>query len=107
MSISLFPDRLPDTRGLIRRAHEVKKRTVLVNSFFEKAYLAIRAEVWNLPRDVRNQIPPFNSIFDLSERHAASKVQRVEVSSALLVIAEIANFIGYLHLTFNHDCKHC
>lgn len=96
MSVSLFPDQLPDTRGLIRRAHEAKKRTVLVKSFFEKAYSALRAEVWNLPRDIRNQIPPFNSINDLSERHAASKIQRVEVSSALLVIAEIANFIGYV-----------
>lgn len=101
MSISLFPDQLPDTRGLIRRAHEARRRTVLVKSFLEKAYSAIRAEVWNLPRDIRNQIPPFNSIFDLSERHAASKVQRVEVSSALLVIAEVANFIGYLHPTFD------
>ncbi|KAF1976212.1 putative polyketide synthase [Bimuria novae-zelandiae CBS 107.79] len=95
MSVSLFPDQLPDTRGLIRRAQEAKKRTVLVKSFLEKAYSALRAEVWNLPRDVRNQIPPFNSVYDLSERHAASKIQRVEVSSALLVIAELANFIGH------------
>jgi hypothetical protein len=98
MSVSLFPDQLPDTRGLIRRTHEAKKRTVLVKSFLEKAYSALRDEVWNLPRDVRNQIPPFNSVYDLSERHADSKVQRVEVSSALLVVAELANFIGYIHL---------
>jgi len=97
MSVSLFPDQLPDTRGLIRRVHEAKKRTVLVKSFLEKAYTALRTEVWNLPRDVRTQIPPFNSVYDLSERHSASKIQRVEVSSALLVIAELANFIGYVH----------
>ncbi|KAL1594334.1 Type I Iterative PKS [Paraconiothyrium brasiliense] len=95
MSVSLFPDQLPDTRGLIRRAHEAKKRTVLVKSFLEKAYSALRAEVWDLPRDARDQIPPFNSVYDLSERHAASKIQRVEVSSALLVIAELVNFIGH------------
>ncbi|KAJ4291933.1 hypothetical protein N0V90_009831 [Kalmusia sp. IMI 367209] len=95
MSVSLFPDQIPDTRGLIRRAHEAKKRTVLVKSFLEKAYSALRAEVWNLHRDVRNQIPPFNSVYDLSERHAASTIQRVEVSSALLVIAELVNFIGH------------
>jgi hypothetical protein len=102
MSVSLFPDQLPDTRGLIRRIHEAKKRTVLVKSFLEKAYSALRAEVWNLPRDVRTQIPPFNSVYDLSERHAVSKIQRVEVSSALLVIAELANFIGYIHLVTDH-----
>lgn len=95
MSISLFPDQIADVQGLIRQAHEAQKRTVLVKSFLKKAYSALRAEVWNLHRDVRIQIPAFNSVFDLSERHAASKVQRVEVSSALLVIAELASFIGY------------
>ncbi|KAF2742534.1 polyketide synthase [Sporormia fimetaria CBS 119925] len=95
MSMLLFPDQLLDTRGLIRRAHEAQKKTILVKSFLEKAYAALRTEVWNLPASSRRQIPPFNSVYDLSERNAASKIQRVEVTSALLCIAQLAHFIGH------------
>ncbi|KAF2132453.1 putative polyketide synthase [Dothidotthia symphoricarpi CBS 119687] len=95
MSVLLFPNQLLDTREVIRQVHHARQSTVLAKSFLEKAYHALRDEVWNLHRDVRDEIPPFNSAFDLSERHAASKIQRVEVSSALLCISQLAQFIGH------------
>jgi hypothetical protein len=67
-----------------------------VRSFLDKAYHAIREEVWNLHRDVRDRIPPFNSVFDLSERHATCETRRLEISSALLCIAYLAQYIGYV-----------
>lgn len=103
MSVLLFPDQITDCRQDIRRVHNVRQRTVLVKSFLEKAYFALRDEVWNLHRDVRDQIPPFNSVFDLSERHAASKIQRLEVSSALLCISFLAQLIGYVQPNILYD----
>lgn len=94
MSIIFFPDRVKSSRELIRQVHQTRHTTVLVASFLEKAYSTLREEVWGLNREEREQIPPFNSVFDLSERHANSEIQRVEVSSALLCIAELAHFIG-------------
>jgi hypothetical protein len=94
MSVYLFPDQSPDTRGFLQQAHEAKRRTVLVESFLEKVYSALRTEVWNLPREIRDQISPFNGVFDLSERHEASNIQRIEISSALLCISQLAHFIG-------------
>jgi hypothetical protein len=98
MAIVFFPDQLADERKIHREIHEARNRTVLVRSFLDKAYQALREEVWNLHRDVRDEIPPFNSIFDLSERHATCKIQRLEISSALLCIAYLAQYIGYVEL---------
>jgi hypothetical protein len=96
MAIVFFPERLADERKIHRDLHEARNRTVLVRSFLDKAYHAIREEVWNLHRDVRDRIPPFNSVFDLSERHATCETRRIEISSALLCIAYLAQYIGYV-----------
>lgn len=95
MAIVLFPDHVTDTRSILRQVHEARNTSTLVKSFLEKAYHALRHETWNLNPDVRHHIPPFNSVFDLSERYAACEVQRLEVSSALLCIAQLAQYIGY------------
>ncbi|KAL6154158.1 Type I Iterative PKS [Exserohilum turcicum] len=95
MAIVLFPDHVTDTRSILRQVHEARNTSTLVKSFLEKAYHALRHETWNLNPDVRHHIPPFNSVFDLSERYAACEVQRLEVSSALLCIAQLAQYIGH------------
>lgn len=94
MATVLFPDQLIDARGLLRRAHGSKKSTILLESFLEKAYSAIRDEACVLPRAARAQIPNFNSLFDLSERSHSSRYQRLEVSCALVCACQLAHFIG-------------
>jgi hypothetical protein len=96
MAIVFFPEQLADERRIHRDLHEARDKTVLVRWFLDKAYHAIREEVWNLHRDVRDRIPPFNSVFDLSERHATCETQRLEISSALLCVAYLAQYIGYV-----------
>lgn len=94
MTIILFSDQLPDLRGYLHRLQRTRNGTVLLSAFLEKAYAALREEVCLLPRASRAQIPAFNSVVDLSERFDRFKVRRLEVSSALLCICQLAYFIG-------------
>ena len=95
MAIILFPDRLSDLRRHLRRAHEGRASSILVESFLRKAYGVLRDEAGILPRHARAQIPVFNSVFDLSERHHSSRYQRIEISAALTCACQLVHVIGY------------
>jgi len=93
MSILLFPDHLSGVPEHLRGAHLRRNNSVLARSFLDLAYAALREEVWTLPRESRAQIPAFSSVYDLSERYK-SQIKRLDVSSALLCICQLACFIG-------------
>ena len=67
---------------------------MLVEAFLEKAYDAVRRDVFTLSSEARNQVPVFNSVFDLSERHHDAEIRRDEISCALLCICQLAHFLG-------------
>lgn len=94
MSILLFSHQVTDVRGQLRLIHQSRNSTVLVDSFLEKAYSALRHDVSTLPRSARSQFQAFNSVFDLSERHHNAQTQRLEISSALFCISQLAHFFG-------------
>ena len=94
MTIVLFSDQLADVRGHLRLIHRNRKSTVLVEPFLERAYEALRHDACTLPREARSQIPVFDGVFDLSERYYNAKTQRLEISSALLCISQLAHFFG-------------
>lgn len=73
MPIVLFSHQVADVRGQLRLIHQSKKSTVLVDSFLERAFAALRHDVRTLPREARSQFVAFNSVFDLSERHHNAK----------------------------------
>lgn len=93
LHILLFGDQTGDYGKIFRQLLHIKENTVLT-SFFEKAYSALRDEVSQQPRVVRDQIPGFSSIADLVTRYAESTAPRSNpLESALTCISQIACFI--------------
>ena len=94
MPVVLFGDQIADLNDSLRRVHQSKDGTVLVQSFLESSASALREEVGALPRVLRDRIPAFTSIFDLVERHVRSGVPNPALENALLCVCHLANFIG-------------
>lgn len=94
MPLVLFGDQIADLNGSLRRVHQRKNGTVLVQSFLESSASTLREEVGALPRVLRDRIPSFTSIFDLVERHVRSEEPNPALENALLCVCHLANFIG-------------
>lgn len=95
MPVVFFGDQIADLNESLRRVHQSKDGTVLVQSFLESSASALREEVGALPRVLRDRIPSFTSIFDLVERHVRSGAPNPALENALLCVCHLANFIGY------------
>ena len=94
MHIIQFAHHVKDVRGKLRRIHKNIDSTVLVSSFLSKAFDVLRHDARTLSRNDEIQIPIFDTIFDLSERHHNAKAQRLEISCALLCITQLSHFLG-------------
>lgn len=94
MPVVLFDDQIADLRGNLRRLHQSRTGTVLVQSFLENASAALRDEVGKQSKSVRNKIPSFTNIFDLVERYVGSKMSNPAIEGALLCVCHLADFIG-------------
>ena len=94
MVVVVFEDHLAGLRAYLRKAHRARDQTTILKSFLEKAYLAIRDEVRQLPRESQSELPTFSSVYDLCERVEGLGVSRLDVSSALLCACQLAHFIG-------------
>lgn len=96
LQIILFGDQTGDYRSIFRQVLHIKDNTILT-SFFEKAYSALRDEVAQQPRAVRDQISGFTSIADLVARYSDSADPKSNaLESALTCISQISCFIWYV-----------
>lgn len=96
LHLLLFGDQTGDYRSVFRQVLHIKDNTILT-SFFESAYLALRDEVAQQPRAVREQISGFTSISDLVARYSDSTDAKSNpLESALTCISQIACFIWYV-----------
>lgn len=96
LDILLFGDQTGDYRSVFRQVLHIKDNTLLT-SFFEKAYSALREEVAQQPRAVRDQLSGFTSITDLVARYSDSTDAKSNpLESALTCISQIACFIWYV-----------
>lgn len=91
--ILLFGDQTGDYRIIFRQILQIKENAILT-SFFEKAYCALRDEVAQQPRAVRDQIPDFTSIADLVARYEDSNAGKNNaIESTLACLSQISCFI--------------
>ena len=94
-SILLFGDQTGDYRTTLDRVLRVRDNPLLT-AFFDRSYAALRQEVANQPRPVRNNTTGFSSIADLVARYADSELPKSNaLESALTYISQIACFLGY------------
>lgn len=93
MRILLFGDQTGDYHIIFRQVLQIKENAVLT-SFLEKAYCALRDEVAQQPRAVREHIQDFTSIADLVARYEDSNAAKNNaIESALACLSQISCFI--------------
>lgn len=93
MQILLFGDQTGDYRTILRQIIHINENEILT-SFLEKAYAALRDEVAQQPRVVRDQITGFSSISDLVARYEDSNTERSNaLESVLTYLSQISCFI--------------
>lgn len=100
MNVLIFGDQTADQCALLRKIVSRKDNTLLT-TFLERVSVAIREEVQKLPRNQRDEIPDFLTINHLLESYYEKGAKLPQVESALVTIAQLAHFIGYV--PFSHD----
>lgn len=78
-----------------RRINGRKDETALLGSFLDKVKAALREEVGQQPREIRDSVPAFATVFDLAERYLQNGESNPAVRAALLCVAQLATFIDY------------
>ena len=95
-AVVLFGDQITDLPAAFRRINHRKDKTALLGSFLDKAKAALREEVARQPRSIRDDIPTFTTVFDLTERFHQNGISNPAVTAALLCVAQLATFIEYV-----------
>lgn len=106
MKLVYFSNEFPndDLQELLRRLHNHSKdrRHAILAEFLNEATAAIRDEVRQLPKQVRDQIPPFESVLNFGDHPELRKGPLSgSVDGILLCVVELATFIGFVR--FSHS----
>ena len=93
-NVFLFGDQTAEQYPLLHKL-VLRKENALVANFMERVSVALREEIYRLPRSQRDTIPDFLTINNLVEAYyqKGNKVPMLE--SALLTISQIGHYIGY------------
>lgn len=73
-----------------------RKDNTLLTSFLERSAIALREEVRKLSKSQRDVIPNFLTLNHLTEIYAEKGIKVPQLESALLTVAQLAHFIGYV-----------
>lgn len=101
LALVYFSNEFPndDLHILTRRLHnhsKDKRRHVLAR-FLDDATSAVRDEIRQLPAELREQLPPFQSVLNLVDHpELRSGPLSGSIDGVLLVVIELALFIGYV-----------
>lgn len=89
----LFGDQTFDTQPYLKGLSRYRHNPVL-EDFLVKAYDAIRTEIYNLPREVREDLPRFTDLEDIIFRKQGGK-QCIPLDMAVTCMYQLGVFIGY------------
>lgn len=98
MAVFLFGDQTASQESLLRKL-AARKDNGILTTYLERAAGILRAEIKDLPRSRRDVFPDFLTIANLIENYHDKDVKVPELESALVTIAQLAHFIGYV-------CRH-
>ena len=91
MKLYLFGDQTYDTQSDLKDLLEHKKNPIL-KDFFMHAYDAIRIEIYNLPQEVRDDLPRFTCFYDLVFRKEGRK-GCIPIDMAMTCVYQLGAFI--------------
>ncbi|KAI0196979.1 polyketide synthase [Astrocystis sublimbata] len=100
-SFLLFGDQSLDTHGFLADFLKRRNPSYLSREFLRLAGDALRDEIENLPRFVRQKIPTFRTLAQLNEGYHGQKIKSPGIDSALLCITQLAHYIN--HVEKHHE----
>ena len=93
LKLYLFGDQTYDIQSYLKDLIQYRHNPVL-EDFLVKAYDAIRAEIYNLPREIRDDLPRFTCIDDIVFRKQGGK-RCVPLDMAVTCMYQLGVFIRY------------
>ena len=94
VDVLLFGDQAVDTYPYLRQLLTRREQTAILSSFLKQASAALRADIASLPRSQRQVLPSAHDLLEFIEAFRAFQGRNSAVSNALLVIAQLAHWIG-------------
>jgi hypothetical protein len=93
-TLYLFGDQTFDVEPHLHELLDAKNSNVVLRDFLEKAYDAIRVQIFQLPKHVREELPRFTSIEDmLLWRRSEGSSRCVPLDMAMTCIYQLGSFI--------------
>ena len=99
MEIFIFGNQATDYHTNLRTKLR-QKSNPLLTSFLERANAALREEIAQQPRLIRDTIPEFSTLIDLVEWFEESDVSNPAMESAICCICQISCFIRLAGINF-------
>ena len=94
VDIVLFGDQAVDTYPYLRQLLTRREHTAMLSSFLKQATANLRTDIAALPRSQRQALPSSHDLLEFIEAYRKSQGYNGAVSNALLVIAQLAHWIG-------------
>ena len=93
MKMFFFGGNASDDYAFLQSQLSRGRTNPILSSFFEQVNLALRQEIYRLSPLDRELIPAFSTIEELVERASCVQAGNLAISSALLCISELADYI--------------
>jgi hypothetical protein len=94
-TLYLFGDQTFDLEPHLHKLLYAKNSNVVLRDFLEKAYDAIRVQIFQLPKQVREELPRFTSIEDvLLWRRTEGSSRCVPLDMAITCTYQLGSFIN-------------
>ena len=97
LKLYLFGDQTLDIQPFLKHLIQHRHNPIL-EDFLVKAYDAIRAEIYTLPREIRNELPRFTCLDDIIFRKPGGK-RCVPLDMAVTCVYQLGVFIRYEHFS--------
>ncbi|KAI2476002.1 Type I Iterative Polyketide synthase [Pyrenophora tritici-repentis] len=94
LKLFLFGDQTYDIKPHLKDL-ALRPHNAVLDDFLGKAYDAIRAEVYQLPRDIRSELPRFTCVDDVLMRKLGGR-RCVPLDMAVTCMYQVATFIGHI-----------
>ena len=96
VEVLVFGDQAVDTYPYLRQLLTRREHTAVLSSFLKQATIALRTDIASLHRSQRQALPSTHDLLEFIEAYRISQGHNSAIGNALLVIAQLAHWIGYV-----------
>lgn len=95
--VVLFGDQTVDPYSLIKQLYRQSTHSLVLKSFLQKSYSAVRKELTTSEPLARSDFPSFDSILALAETYSQSNDSNEAVSTVLLCVAQLGLLLSLVY----------